>query len=279
MNMRIRRTVSLSLLLALLLQMLTGIVLFIVPQGRVAYWVDWRLWGLTKNQWGDLHVNLGILMIVVGLIHLYYNWKPVLNYLRNKAREIRVFTLEFNVAMSCCLLVVVATLAGIPPMVWVQDLGASIKGDAAERLGEPPYGHAEESGLRALQRNVGLDQGVAEAYLKAAGVEISDPNVKTLDLARSHGLSPSELFEIMQGPEGTRSREPKPISETMPRGAGRQSLAEFCSSHNRDLTDALAVLTAAGLRASGEGRLKDIAEANDMGTRDLLDLLREGLVE
>ena len=31
---------------------ITGLVLYIVPQGRIAYWVHWSLLGLEKEQWG-----------------------------------------------------------------------------------------------------------------------------------------------------------------------------------------------------------------------------------
>jgi hypothetical protein len=26
----------------------------------VAYWADWRLWGLTKTDCGNIHINLGL---------------------------------------------------------------------------------------------------------------------------------------------------------------------------------------------------------------------------
>lgn len=32
-----------------------GIVLYVVPQGRIAYWVHWSLVGMEKEQWGWVH--------------------------------------------------------------------------------------------------------------------------------------------------------------------------------------------------------------------------------
>jgi hypothetical protein len=37
---------------------ITSIILYIVPHGRVAYWADWHLLGLTKTEWGNLHINV-----------------------------------------------------------------------------------------------------------------------------------------------------------------------------------------------------------------------------
>ena len=47
--MKLKRITSLTIMLAFLVMVLTGIVLYIVPQGRVAYWADWRLLGLSKT--------------------------------------------------------------------------------------------------------------------------------------------------------------------------------------------------------------------------------------
>jgi len=75
---------------------LTSIVLFIVPQGRVAYWADWRLWGLTKTDWGNIHINLGLLFLIALFVHIYYNWKPLISYLKNKAKQIKVYMSELK---------------------------------------------------------------------------------------------------------------------------------------------------------------------------------------
>ncbi|MGD9014349.1 MAG: DUF4405 domain-containing protein, partial [Desulfobacterales bacterium] len=97
--MNIRRVTSLTALLSFMLLFITIIVLYIVPQGRVAYWADWRLWGLTKSQWGNIHINVGLLFLLSIFLHIYYNWKALLNYLKDKAKNLKVLTREFNVAL------------------------------------------------------------------------------------------------------------------------------------------------------------------------------------
>ena len=53
-NLRIRGFVSLLTALSFLIMAVSGLILFIVPEGRIANWHDWRFLGLTKNQWGDM---------------------------------------------------------------------------------------------------------------------------------------------------------------------------------------------------------------------------------
>ena len=47
--MNIRRITSLTALLTFILLILTAVILYIVPQGRIAYWANWQLWGLSKT--------------------------------------------------------------------------------------------------------------------------------------------------------------------------------------------------------------------------------------
>jgi len=80
-----RSFISLLTLFGFLMMSITGIVLYFTPQGRIAYWTDWKFLGLTKVDWGNIHIISCFLFIVVGSFHLYYNWKPLTNYLSDKA--------------------------------------------------------------------------------------------------------------------------------------------------------------------------------------------------
>ncbi len=277
--MSLRRIVSLTLFLAIAMMLTSSIILYIVPHGRVAYWASWKLWGLSKTQWGNLHMNAGLLMLIAASFHVYYNWRPVTSYMKNKARDFKLFTPNFNAALAVTAVVATLTLLEVPPMVWVQDLGESIKDDGTETYGEPPYGHAEESGLRTFLRNVGLDSEEARTNLAAAGIQISDPDVIIADLAHDNNLSPQALFEIMKGPEVQGATDPKAIPTTMPMGTGKLTFEAFCHQYNRDVAEAVTILEAAGVKVDPGHSLKDIAADNEMEALDLLDLLREGYGE
>ena len=97
--MKMRKITSLTAGVSFLLMVLTSIVLYILPQGRVAYWADWRLWGLSKSDWGNIHINMGFLFLAALCLHIYYNWRAITSYLKDKARRMKVFTPDFNVAL------------------------------------------------------------------------------------------------------------------------------------------------------------------------------------
>jgi len=53
MKNTLKKVTSLSLGFSFLIMSYTGIILFLVPKGKIAYWVDWHLFGLSKSQYGE----------------------------------------------------------------------------------------------------------------------------------------------------------------------------------------------------------------------------------
>jgi ABC-type Fe3+-siderophore transport system permease subunit len=130
-----RKITSLTALVSFLLLLLNSVVLYIAPHGRIAYWADWRFWGLTKTEWANQHIIIGILFLVAIFVHTYYNWKPVVAYLKNQARQVRVFTREFNIALLLVVACTIGAYAEISPFRWVHEFSESIKSEAGQTYG------------------------------------------------------------------------------------------------------------------------------------------------
>ncbi len=57
--MNMRKIVSMTLLVSLVVQVVNSVVLYIVPEGRGAHWANWIFLGLTKEEWGAQHLTVG----------------------------------------------------------------------------------------------------------------------------------------------------------------------------------------------------------------------------
>jgi hypothetical protein len=88
MKFSLRKASSLTALLSFGTLAASGIVLFLVPQGRVAFWSEWRLWGATKENWAALHILLSLLFLIAGVVHIVLDWGPILSYLKDQ-RQLR----------------------------------------------------------------------------------------------------------------------------------------------------------------------------------------------
>ena len=192
-GMKMRKITSLTAGLSFLLMVLTSIVLYIVPQGRVAYWADWRLWGLSKSDWGNIHINMGFVFLVALFLHIYYNWKAITSYLKDKARRMKVFTPDFNVALIITVIVALGTYFMVPPFSWVITWSEQIKDGAAVKYGEPPYGHAELSSLKTFTQKLNLDLATSMDLLELAGYPAEDDQVTLRHWPNVTGFHPSNF--------------------------------------------------------------------------------------
>jgi len=272
--MKLKHITSLTIMLAFLVMVLTGIVLYIVPQGRVAYWADWQLLGLSKTQWGNVHVTMGLLMLLSGVLHIYYNWRPILSYLKNAARKVRVFTPDFNVALLVTVLFAGLTLFELPPIFWVLDASASIKDRAAHIYGEPPYGHAEESPLDVFTKRMGLDLEASLEALRESGLAVEGPRETLRTIANRNRLTPQQVYETMKA--GLLGDPPEePIGSPVPTRLGRKTLAEVSALLGLKTGRAVAILRRHGISGGPDDRLKDLAESNSKTPVELYELLQD----
>lgn len=271
--MTLRKVTSLTATLSFILMLVTSIILYIVPQGRVAYWADWRLWGLTKEQWGEIHINVGLLFLLALCLHIYYNWKPLMAYLKDRAKRIKIFTPAFNMALVICLLAVAGTLLMLPPFSWVINVNASLKEAGAKKYGEPPYGHAELSSLGNFTQKVGIDTVAARQRLETAGFKVTGGDQTLKAMAAINHTTPKALYAEMQKVDAEAPGRKK-MPDTPPPGAGRMNLAEICAIYSLEPQEPLAALKAKKITATTTDSLRDIAQRHGMGPVDRYEIIK-----
>lgn len=261
--MTIKKITSLTLLIAFVLLIFTSVILYIVPQGRVAYWADWHLLGLSKTQWGNLHINLGVLMLIAGLLHIYYNWKPITAYLKNRAKQMKVFTPSFNVALIITLFTAIGTYYEIPPMSTVISVGESIKDKGAVKYGEPPYGHAELSSLKLFAKKQALDLDKSMQLLTAAGVAVTGPEETLASIAGANNMTPMQVYEIIK-PAMNQEKTAAGITfpDSPPPGFGNMTLGAVCSQYDLVIPTIIRGLKEKNINATPDNTIKDIAKEN-----------------
>jgi hypothetical protein len=274
---KIRKIASLTAALSFIVMLLTSIILYIVPQGRIAYWADWRLWGLTKEQWGNIHINTGILFLTALGFHIYYNWKPILSYLKDKAKNLKVFTKEFNVALVLAFLVGLGTYFEVPPFSSILGLSESIKDAAAEKYGEPPYGHAELSSLKTFTKKMGLDLKESMSLLKEAEFTIEGETQTLSAISKINNISPQQIYLTIKPSENKSavySGKEKKLPDSPPAGTGNLTLADLCSQYNLNIKVILRGFSRENINASADLTIKKIAEENQTGTLDIYEQIK-----
>lgn len=269
----LRKTISLTSLLSFILLMLTSVILYIVPAGRVAYWADYHLWGLTKTQWGNLHINLGVLFFLAIIIHTFYNWKAITAYLKNKSKKFRLFTAEFNFALLVTLLFSVGTYLEVPPFSTIISIGSSISAEAEAFYGEPPYGHAELSSLQTFTKKMELDLTSSLQRLKDANLEVSSSGQSILEIAKANEISPKEIYLAISPLEERIKTFPK----EPPSGLGKRPLIDLCQEYSVNIKTVLNILSTNGVKAEETMSIKEIADLSQKDPIAVYELIRSNL--
>ncbi len=283
-SLNMRSTTAFLVTAAFLLCAVTGIVLFIVPQGRIANWVDWRLVGLLKDEWAQVHIVFGLLFLIFGIIHLYpYNWPTFKAYLAKRTAgrlDYRRPKKEFVVATVLSVLLVAGAVANVPPVSYLFDFNAWSKESwVASKDYEPPFGHAEEFSLSGFAKKMNMDLDAAMAEMQAKGLAFDGPRQSLGEIAKANGVSAMDVYMLIRKFEA--KAEPVDVAEFTPetveelfsgKGVGRKTLAEFCAEIGFPLEEAMARLNAGGAEVSADQTTKDIANALEITPIDVLKI-------
>lgn len=276
--MKIRKITSLTASLSFVLMVFTSAVLYIVPEGRVAYWADWHLLGLTKTQWGNIHINSGLLFLISLFLHIYYNWKALISYLKSRTKQLKVFTPDFNIALAITIFVTAGTYLTAPPLSWVMSLNDHFKDSGAAKYGEPPYGHAELSSLKNFAKKMDLDLEKSLKLLNQAGYAVTDSAMTLKTIGEQNDLPPQQVYEIIK-PAVIKTAEMSKNATILPEspqpGTGRLTLAEFCAQYNLNNKWIVSELEKQAIKVSEELTLKAIADQNSLSAIDLYERIKE----
>jgi len=271
MKYSIKKLTSFSLGFSFLIMSYTGVMLYFVPKGKVAYWADWHLFGLSKSQYGDVHTTSMLTFLFFGIVHIFYNWKAIISYLKDKNRKISFSRVEFLSALALNILFVVGTLYMIQPFKAYLDVEDSIKDYWAKEYGEPPYGHAEETKLKMFCKRVGIDYTNATTLLNQHKI-VYKANDSLLKIAHQNNTSPKSIFEIIS--KAQKNSTSHVDYSSIPSSLGRRTLEELSSMGKIDLEKTLLLLQAKGIKdISKDDRVKNIADEMEMMPIDLYGII------
>jgi len=250
---------------------LSSVVLYILPAGRVAYWTDWHLWGLNKDQWGSMHTVGGFAFILLGIVHLIYNWKLFLNYLVSKIHR----TMDRKMEIAICLIlnaaILVLCIQNWPPASTIMAWGNAFKVSWEKGIQQPPLPHAELLKLGDLLRRQSIDLHRALTLLAEKGVDAT-PDEMVGEIARRNEMTPAELFSLI----APLTPLPPDGIDPLPEGGGwgKKTVEQACNELEVPLDTGLQRLHAAGIEASAEDNLRALAEKRSRTPIEVAEMLR-----
>ncbi len=262
----LRKFVSLMLFYSLLVMLISGVVLFIMPHGRVAYWTGWTFLGLDKDQWDNLHIIFGFLMLFFSFWHLLLNWRAIVNYFKSK---------YFLVSTLLTVIIAVGAVSNLPPFKNFIDFGEKIKNSWPKPATMPPAPHAELFPLSKVAQMVGLEPRQAVEVLRSRGIKVPSPNTTLKEIANLNNTTPARVYEILLEVSPKRSSS-RTLQFQPGSGMGRFTLKEVCAQLRIPLNLCLERLRKRGIEAAPDSQLREIAFKNGLYPYQLIEILQGG---
>lgn len=295
--MKVRRLISFTAFVSFIFMAFTGVVLFFSPQGRIAHWSGWRMFGLTREQYSEVHTTFMVLFLTVVIWHIVLNWKPIVNYLKDRTKKVKLSTPEFSVALILGILFFGGTLLGFFPFQQLLWASGEIKAYWERAEGSPPWGHAELSKLDRFcrgmedferlehQRLVTIDcEAVLEA-LRESGVEVDGVAETIIDIADANSTTPQALAEIVLSVARPLERLD---GETMIgdgsspfvqpySGLGRMTMREYAERYDADLDQILSILNERDIDLDPDVRLREEASRLGIDPEGIIEVLNQSV--
>lgn len=256
------------------------------------------MFGLTREQYSEVHTTFMVLFLTAVIWHIVLNWKPIVNYLKDRTRKLKLSTPEFSVALILGVLFFAGTLAGLFPFHQFLAAELEIKDYWERTEGSPPWGHAELSTLERFcrgmedferlehQRLVTIDCEAVLSAFNSAGIEVEGLEEKVIDIADANSTTPQALAEMVASVavpvEGESSETAAPEASgpfVQPySGLGRLTMREYADRYDADLDRILSILLDRGIDLDPDKRLRD--EADRLGTdpEGFIEMLNQSVV-
>jgi hypothetical protein len=264
-----RAFVTFYVVLSFVIIALSGVVLYISPPGRIANWSEWTFLLLTKSSWQAVHTIFTFLFVAAIGVHLCFNWRVIVAYVRTKLDEGMRRRRELALASALAATVLVLTVAGVPPFRTVMTAGESVKNSWATPASEPPAPHAELWTLSKLADTARIPLDQALANLKQAGMAPSSPDVTLAALAEHHKVTPQEVYRA-----AIRDATPAPVPLVEGSGLGRRSVREVCEQVNLSVSAGLERLRQQGIEAAPASTIRELATRSGRRPIDIVTLLQ-----
>lgn len=246
----------------------SGVILYIAPPGRVAYWSEWTLFGVTKEKWQAVHTIFTFLFVAAAALHVYFNWKVLISYLKMKLNERVRRGRELALASGLVIIVIAATLLNLSPISNVMTLGDNLSNGWVAPQDEPPVPHAELLTLEQFADKAGVALPKMMEQITVNGLIADSTTMLVKHLAFKYNLTPQQLYAKMRGGE-----QLKPVTIAEGGGYGRKTVAQVAGQLSVPVPEALSRLRQNAVSAEAASVIRDLASEHNLSPIDLVKFI------
>jgi hypothetical protein len=192
---KFRNFTSLTLLFSFIILGTSGIILYIRPEGSIARWIGWSFLGLDKKGWEGLHTLFCFLFLIFSIIHLCYNWKVLLNFLRKKIDEGIKLRKELTASAIFVVLFAFVAIMRWQPFWQIAEWRSTLKKAKYLISVKPPESDFEKKKIVEVAESLNMSTDELVEKMKQMNVVVDDPDKKLYKVAAANKTTSEEIYK------------------------------------------------------------------------------------
>lgn len=193
----LRKFISFSALLSFCLLALSGVTMFLRPEGSIARWTGWEVFWLNKKGWEAVHIALSALFIILVTTHILLNRKALWKYLKGRAESTFHFGRELAAAGALVLAVLMLGAFLWWPTSGLMSLRSAVKEGRGILGAAPPVLDADRLPLSEIAKLTGVESASIVNGLTGLGYRVEGAGDTLEKIAEKSGTTPEKLFLLI----------------------------------------------------------------------------------
>ena len=196
-NLNIRGFISLSVFWSFIIEFVSGLVLYIAPTGSVSRWTNLRVLGLNHSDWVELHTIFGYVLLFFAAIHIIYNWKPIISYIKRKIHGGIRLRKEMIISLLLCSVLSAGIIFNMAPFQAFLDLEDTIRKSWPGAASDPIASHAERLTFEEFILETDVDLRKAIEKMENVGYRLENTEILISEIMKEYDLAPIDIYEIV----------------------------------------------------------------------------------
>lgn len=266
--------VSFSLVWSFLIILISGIVLYIAPPGRVSNWTNWMLFGFSKAGWQAIHTIFSLTFVFLSVFHLIvFNWKVFWFYLKAKTSNGLNKQKELFVSLALIIVIFSGTYFNIQPFKAVMDFGEWTTESWETKEDEAPIPHAELLTIKELSgKYIKMSADSILLLFKNKGLMVDSTGQTIAKISELNNLTPARLYSIIT--PASKDSNMETVHKPQLQGLGRKTLREIATERGIEVSVLIEVLRKSNIKANPDDKLKAVAESNGKTPLEIAEIIK-----
>jgi len=189
--------ISLNLFFTFLLMLLSGLILYLKPEGTVARWLDWKILGVEKSGWESLHTVFSFLFVAFALFHMLkihlFNLRSYFFNNRNSGRKRELYS-----SLAITIVFLFGTVLYVPPIDWIYQAGNAFSDQWADEVVVENESIEPRQSLVEVGAALGMDRKELLDWKRKEGMQALSMDQSLMENASKVRLTPYALYQKLE---------------------------------------------------------------------------------